>query len=62
MVDTKPKMEYRFLGPTGLKVSVLSFGNWLTSNAKDAQTTLEECVKKCYDYGINFFDTAEIYG
>ena len=55
-------MLYRNLGNTGLKVSVLGFGNWVTShNPEQAQTT-EECVIKAYEAGINFFDTAEIYG
>ena len=53
------KMEYRYLGPTGLKVSVLSWGNWV-NNANDKLTV--DSVKFCLDHGINFFDTAEIYG
>ena len=53
------KMEYRYLGPTGLKVSVLSWGNWV-NNANDKLTV--DSVKFCLDHGINFFDTAEVYG
>ena len=53
------KMEYRYLGNTGLKVSVLGFGNWV-NNFNDEMT--KECFKKCLENGINFFDTAEIYG
>lgn len=55
-------MEYRFLGNSGIKVSLLSFGNWLTND--DPQTLDEtiKIVKKCYDSGVNFYDTAEIYG
>ena len=56
MPDTK-KMEYRYLGNSGLRVSVLSFGNW----EHDEKKTLE-CVKTCLNNGINFFDTAESYG
>jgi len=55
-------MVYKFLGNTGLKVSVLSFGNWLTSNTEeDIQLTIDT-VKRCFDHGVNFFDTAEVYG
>eukprot|EP01017_Pseudomicrothorax_dubius_P036607 TRINITY_DN5262_c0_g1_i1.p1 TRINITY_DN5262_c0_g1~~TRINITY_DN5262_c0_g1_i1.p1 ORF type:complete len:370 (+),score=102.77 TRINITY_DN5262_c0_g1_i1:100-1209(+) len=61
MEQERPKMEYRNLGPSGLKVSVLSYGNWVTSNA-NAQETTNELVKRCWDLGINFFDTAEAYG
>ena len=53
------KMEYRYLGPTGLKVSVLSWGNWV-NNAND-QLTIDS-IKFCLEHGINFFDTAELYG
>ena len=62
MEETKPakdKMEYRYLGNTGLKVSILSLGNWL-NNEDDAQTL--ECTKTALQNGINYFDTAEIYG
>ena len=53
------KMEYRYLGPTGLRVSVVSWGNWV-NNANDKLTV--DSVKFCLDHGINFFDTAEVYG
>ena len=53
------KMEYRYLGNTGLKVSVLGFGNWV-NNMNDEMT--KECFKKCLENGINYFDTAEVYG
>jgi voltage-dependent potassium channel beta subunit len=58
----KPKMQYRFLGNTGLKVSVIGYGNWLNSNDTSAAAFTKECIKACYDAGVNFFDTAEIYG
>ena len=57
LVPDITKMEYRYLGNSGLRVSVLSFGNW----EHDEQKTLE-CVKTCLNNGINFFDTAEFYG
>ena len=53
------KMEYRYLGPTGLRVSVVSWGNWV-NNASDDLT--KDSVKFCLEHGINFFDTAEAYG
>ncbi|KAL4429705.1 hypothetical protein ABPG74_001391 [Tetrahymena malaccensis] len=55
-------MEYRLLGNTGLKVSVISFGNWLNSDHPDWQERTNLHVKKAWDLGINFFDTAELYG
>jgi aryl-alcohol dehydrogenase-like predicted oxidoreductase len=55
-------MIYRNLGPTGIKVSVISYGNWVNSNDKDSQKITTECVKTAWDLGINFFDTAEAYG
>jgi len=53
------KMEYRYLGNSGLKVSVVGFGNWV-NNLDDEKN--KECIKKALEKGINFFDTAEIYG
>ena len=60
--DPFSKMIYRYLGNSGLKVSVLSFGNWLTGHDLKEEETQIECMKKAFDYGVNFFDTAEIYG
>ena len=54
-------MEYRKFGSTGLQVSALSFGTWLTFGKQIADTTAEELMIKAYDAGINFFDNAEIY-
>ena len=53
------KMEYHYLGNTGLIVLVLSFGTWV-NNADDK--LVEDCVKVSLEHGVNFFDTAEIYG
>ena len=55
-------MEYRYLGPTGIQVSVISLGNWLNSNSPDDHSKTVEIVQTAWDQGINFFDTAEIYG
>jgi len=55
-------MIYRQFGPTGIKVSVIGYGNWLNSNSQEAQQLTIDCVKTSWDLGINFFDTAESYG
>ncbi len=60
MVENKNAMEYRFLGKTGLKVSVISYGNWLNSDTADLAERTNKLVKKAWDVGINFFDTAEV--
>lgn len=54
-------MEYRFLGKTGLQVSALSFGSWLTFGKQVGNDIARECMKIAYDQGVNFFDNAEIY-
>ena len=54
-------MEYRKLGKSGLKVSELSFGSWVTFNTQVDTNLAEEMFKICFDSGINFFDNAEGY-
>lgn len=54
-------MEYRRLGKSGLKVSVLSFGSWLTFGKQIEDGTAKALMHKAYDEGVNFFDNAEIY-
>lgn len=61
-MDSQPQMEYRYLGNSGLKVSVVSYGNWLTSNKPEFAEATKACVKRAWELGINFFDTAEVYG
>jgi voltage-dependent potassium channel beta subunit len=51
-------MEYRYLGDSGLRVSVLSFGVMMHDNVEN----LKEILKICLNNGVNFFDTAEVYG
>lgn len=54
-------MEYRRLGNSGLKVSVLSYGSWVTfSNQADVDAAVE-MMAYAYDNGVNFFDNAEVY-
>ncbi len=54
-------MEYRRLGKSGLQVSALSFGSWVTFGNQIGDGIAEECMKVAYDNGINFFDNAEAY-
>ncbi len=54
-------MEYRRLGKSGLQVSALSFGSWITFAHQIGDTVAEECMKLAYDNGVNFFDNAEAY-
>jgi aryl-alcohol dehydrogenase-like predicted oxidoreductase len=57
-------MLFRYLGDTGLKVSVLGLGGWRTfgvdGGMKEVVATAE-CLEEAWDHGINFFDTAENY-
>lgn len=54
-------MEYRRLGKTGLQVSALSYGSWLTFGKMIEDSTAEKLMARAYEAGINFFDNAEIY-
>jgi voltage-dependent potassium channel beta subunit len=56
-----PKMEYRRLGGSGLKLSVLSFGSWVTFDNQLKDDTALECMQAAWDAGCNFFDNAEAY-
>lgn len=54
-------MEYRSLGRSGLKVSVLSYGAWITFSNQFGEATASQCMSSAYDAGVNFFDNAEVY-
>lgn len=54
-------MEYRRLGKSGLKVSALSFGSWVTFSTQADVALAADMMKVAYDAGVNFFDNAEIY-
>lgn len=56
-----PKMEYRRLGSSGLRVSVLSFGSWVTFDNQLKDDTALACMQAAWDAGCNFFDNAEAY-
>lgn len=54
-------MEYRKMGHTGLQLSVLSYGSWVTFHKQVDDSLADELMGKAYDSGINFFDNAEVY-
>ncbi|HRD40193.1 MAG TPA: aldo/keto reductase, partial [Bacteroidia bacterium] len=54
-------MEYRRLGKSGLQVSALSFGTWITFGKQIDDKTADALLSTAYDAGVNFFDNAEIY-
>lgn len=54
-------MEYRRLGKSGLQVSALSFGSWVSFSKQINDKTADELMGIAYDNGINFFDNAEVY-
>ena len=55
-------MEYRQLGNSDLRVSEISLGSWLTYGVGVEADEAEACVRRAFDVGINFFDTANAYG
>ena len=54
-------MEYRRLGSTGMYVSEISYGNWITHGSQVEQEAAIKCVKTAFDLGITTFDTADVY-
>lgn len=54
-------MEYRRLGKSGLQLSVLSFGSWVTFGKQISKSAADELMSIAYDSGVNFFDNAEVY-
>jgi voltage-dependent potassium channel beta subunit len=54
-------MEYRYMGRTGLQLSVVSFGSWVTFHKQFEDSKADELMGVAYDSGINFFDNAEGY-
>lgn len=56
------EMEYRRLGPTGMKVSAISIGAWLTYGSDAVEfDTAKQCLHRAIEHGINFIDVADIY-
>jgi len=54
-------MEYRHLGHSGLHVSAISLGAWVTYGSQVGEEVALECMKVAFDHGVNFFDNAEAY-
>lgn len=54
-------MEYRHLGRSGIRTSVLSFGSWVTFGNQVDVSLAVECLAAARDAGVNFFDNAEVY-
>jgi aryl-alcohol dehydrogenase-like predicted oxidoreductase len=55
-------MRYRPLGLTGLQISEISIGSWLTYSGGIATDEARACTKAAFEAGINYFDTANVYG
>lgn len=55
------KIPYRLLGKSGLKVSLLSFGSWVTFKYQVGTDSAYDLMKLAYESGVNFFDNAEVY-
>src|ERR1700754_4407148 len=54
-------MEYRHLGKSGLKVSEITYGNWITHGSQVEEDAARQCVAAALDEGITSFDTADAY-
>jgi len=54
-------MEFRYLGRSGLKVSAVSYGNWITHGGQVEAEAATACVRAALDAGITTFDTADVY-
>src|SRR4051795_2593514 len=54
-------MEIRNLGSSGLKISAISYGNWLTHGSQVEEEAAVACVRRALDEGITTFDTADVY-
>lgn len=54
-------MEYRYLGNSGLKISEITYGNWLTHGSQVENEQAHACVRTALEQGISTFDTADVY-
>ncbi|MBO0840000.1 MAG: aldo/keto reductase family protein [Sciscionella sp.] len=54
-------MEFRRLGRSGLNISEIAYGNWITHGSQVAEDQAQECIKAALDAGITTFDTADVY-
>ncbi|MBW3661017.1 MAG: aldo/keto reductase family protein [Gemmatimonadetes bacterium] len=55
-------MEYRHLGESGIRLSAVGLGSWLTYGGHVEEEAARRCIAAAYDRGVNFFDTANVYG
>src|SRR3954447_24840382 len=58
---TVRSMEFRYLGNSGLKISEITYGNWLTHGSQVENDVATQCVRAALDEGISTFDTADVY-
>ena len=54
-------MDFRYLGNSGLKISEITYGNWLTHGSQVENDIATQCVRAALDAGISTFDTADVY-
>ena len=54
-------MEFRYLGNSGMQISAITYGNWLTHGSQVENDTATQCVRAALDSGITSFDTADVY-
>ena len=54
-------LPYRYLGRSGLKITEITYGNWLTHGSQVENDTAKACVRAALDAGITLFDTADVY-
>jgi aryl-alcohol dehydrogenase-like predicted oxidoreductase len=59
--DTLRRMDYRHLGNSGMMVSAISYGNWITHGGQVEEDAARACVEAALDVGITTFDTADVY-
>ena len=61
IISGEKNMNYNYLGNSGLKISELSFGSWLTFGDTVDTRLAKQCLHEAFEYGVNFFDNAEVY-
>ena len=54
-------MKHRYLGNSGLKISEITYGNWLTHGSQVENKVADACVREALELGITTFDTADVY-
>ena len=54
-------MQYRNLGRSGLRVSEIALGSWLTFGSAVEREETAKIIRRAFDLGVNFFDTADVY-